>query len=200
MDTEVKQLLERLRNGDERAFETLVKAHQVRVYNVCLSLLKNEEDAEDIAQEVFVEVLRKIRTFRGDSKLSTWLYRISINKSLEELRRRSRKRRWAQITSLWGESGEDLNVAKDFEHPGVILEHKEKAKILFDCIDALPANQQVAFTLHKVEGLPYGEVAVVMQLTISAVESLLFRARKNLKKSLAGYYYAEHETRRNHKS
>lgn len=187
-------ILAQLREGDEGTFEALVRANQSKVFNVCLSLLKNEQDAEDVAQEVFVEVLYKAGEFRGESKISTWLYRISVNKSLEELRRRRRKKRWAPITSLWGADGEELNSPKDFEHPGVLLENQERAKVLFQHIEALPDSQKVAFTLNKVEGLSYEEVAAIMQVTLSSVESLLFRAKKNLQKTLAAYYYSE-ETR-----
>lgn len=194
-----KQLVEELLQNRAGAFEQLVKTYQTPVYNVCLSLLKDREDAEDLAQEVFIDVLDKVKTFRGESKLSTWLYRITVNKCLEEIRKRRRQKRWAQLTSFWGADGEDLHIAGDFEHPGVIMENKEKAKILFHHIDALPDNQRVAFTLHKVEGLPYTEIAEVMKLSLSAVEALLFRAKKNLQKSLAEFYY-ENQTAQMQKS
>ena len=140
-----------------------------------------------MSQEVFIEVYQKIKSFRGDASLSTWIYRISVNKCLENIRSQKRKKRWAIFSSL-GVHGEKNNDPIEFNHPGVALENKERAAILMRKIEALPENQRVAFTLHKLEGLSYEEVAQVMRVSLEAVESLLFRAKSNLKKALKNYY------------
>lgn len=142
-----------------------------------------------MAQEVFVQVFHSIKDFKGDCKLSTWLYRIAVTKSLDFLRARKRKKRFAFVQSLFStDSNEPLAEQATFVHPGVQLENKERARILFKAIDKLPENQKIAFTLNKTEGLSYQEIAEIMELSLSSVESLLFRAKSNLQKYLENYY------------
>jgi RNA polymerase sigma factor (sigma-70 family) len=182
------ELIQQLRAGDELAFKTLVAAYQDMVYNTALGIVQNTEDAEDVAQEVFIQVYRSIDQFKGDARLSTWMYRITTTKALDHIRSRKRKKRFAFITSLFGANDELLHEPVDFQHPGIILNRKEQAALLFRMIDQLPDNQKVAFQLHKAEELSYQEIAEVMGLSVSAVESLLFRARQNLRKLLEKYY------------
>jgi RNA polymerase sigma-70 factor (ECF subfamily) len=181
-------LIEQLKKGDETAFKTIVDTWEDMVYNTALGIVQNAEDAEDIAQEVFVQVYQSISSFKGDSKFSTWLYRITITKSLDHQRRKKRKKRFAFVRSLFGEDSEVVIHPPDFNHPGVALDKKESAATLFRAIKLLPENQRVAFTLHKVEGLSYQEVSDVMKTSVSSVESLMHRAKTNLKKTLADYY------------
>jgi RNA polymerase sigma factor (sigma-70 family) len=188
-DTELTALL---KQGDRQAFEYLVKNYQDRIFNACLGVLQSAEDAEDMAQEVFVEVYRSIGGFKGESKLSTWMYRIAMTKSLDHLRSKKRKKRFAFVSSLFKEDSNSPRFdPPDFMHPGVQLENKETAAWLFKAIDELPEQQKTAFTLHKVEGLSYQEISEIMETTIPSVESLMFRAKKNLKDSLATYYKNE---------
>ena len=181
-------LIEQLKQGDEAAFKTIVDTWQDMVYNTAIGIVQNAEDAEDIAQEVFVQVYQSVSSFKGDSKFSTWLYRITVTKSLDHQRRKKRKKRFAFVRSLFGEDNEVVIHPPDFHHPGVALDKKEDAATLFGAINLLPEHQRVAFTLHKLEGLSYQEVSEVMKTTVSSVESLMHRAKTNLKKSLAGYY------------
>lgn len=181
-------LIQKLREGDEQAFKSLVTNYQDLVFNTALGIVQNSEDAEDVAQEVFIQVYRSIDQFKGDARLSTWIYRITTTKALDHLRSRKRKKRFAFITSLFGANDELVHEPVDFQHPGVTLDRKEQAALLFQMIAQLPENQKVAFTLHKTEELSYQEIADVMQLSVSAVESLLFRARQNLRKLLEKYY------------
>jgi RNA polymerase sigma factor (sigma-70 family) len=182
------ELIQQLRAGDEQAFKTLVTNYQDLVYNTALGIVQNSEDAEDVAQEVFIQVYRSIDQFKGDARLSTWIYRITTTKALDHIRSRKRKKRFAFITSLFGPNDEIVHEPVDFQHPGVALDRKEQAALLFQMINQLPENQKVAFTLHKTEELSYQEIADVMQLSVSAVESLLFRARQNLRKLLEKHY------------
>jgi RNA polymerase sigma-70 factor (ECF subfamily) len=181
-------LIQQLRAGDEQAFKSLVTNYQDLVFNTALGIVQNSEDAEDVAQEVFIQVYRSIDQFKGDARLSTWIYRITTTKALDHIRSRKRKKRFAFITSLFGPNDELVHEPVDFQHPGVALDRKEQAALLFQMIAQLPENQKVAFTLHKTEELSYQEIADVMQLSVSAVESLLFRARQNLRKLLEKYY------------
>lgn len=181
-------MVNQLKQGDESAFKTIVETWQNMVYNTALGIVQVPSDAEDIAQEVFVQVYQSISSFKGDSKFSTWLYRITITKSLDHERRKKRKKRFAFVKSLFGEDSEVVIHPPDFNHPGVLMDKKEDAATLFQAIKELPDNQRIAFTLHKVEGLSYQEVSEVMNTTVSSVESLMHRARTNLRKSLENYY------------
>ena len=165
-------------------FEQIVSAYKNNVFNTCIGFVKNLTEAEDLAQEVFIEVFQKMHAFRGDSKIETWIYRIAVNKSLELLRKKNRLKRKE------GTSAVDIadSEVPDFYHPGVALEQKERASILFKAIEKLPENQQVAFTLQKLEGLTVEDIGQIMRKSASSVESLLFRARENLKKELRTYY------------
>lgn len=179
--------LERLRNGDGSAFKELVESCKDLVFNTALGIVQNQEDAEDVAQEVFIQAYQSLQGFKGESRLSTWLYRITITKALDHERRKKRKKRFGQIRALV--FGDDTEVViPDFHHPGVALDQKENAAVLFRAISKLPDQQRVAFTLHKVEGLSYKELAEVMDTSVPSVESLMHRAKNNLKKLLGDYY------------
>ncbi len=178
-------LIERLKRGEESAFRSLVEQYQDLVYNTALGVVQNESDAEDVAQEVFIQVFRSIGTFKSEAKLSTWIYRITTTRALDLLRARKSKKRFGLLKRLW-ETEEESPVENisDFNHPGVSLERKEEAAQLMTAIAQLPENQKVAFVLHKLEGLSYLEIAEVMGNTLPAVESLMHRARLNLRKIL----------------
>jgi RNA polymerase sigma-70 factor (ECF subfamily) len=110
---------------------------------------------------------------------------------LDHLRRKKRKKRFAYIQSLFGPNNETIIEKPDFNHPGVKLDNKERAAILFTAINQLPENQKIAFTLHKLEGLSYQEISDVMKTSVSSVESLMHRAKNNLRKHLTGHYENE---------
>lgn len=178
------ELIQGLRNGNEAAFKLLVDTYQDRVYNTVMGIVQNPEDAEDVTQEVFIQVYRSIHTFKGESKLSTWLYRIATTRSLDLLRSRKSKKRFGFIQRLFGEGNEPLLEIPDFNHPGVELDKKDNAAKLFRAISQLPENQKTAFVLHKLEDLSYQEVSEVMKTSVPAVESLMHRAKLNLRKIL----------------
>lgn len=181
-------LIQQLQLGVQQAYAKLVDLYQNMVYNTVLSMLQNHEEAEDVSQEVFIQVYQSIQQFKGESKLSTWLYRIAVTKSLDLQRHKKRKKRFAFLESLVGVDGETKHDVKNFNHPGVNMENKEKAAKLFKAMMQLPDNQKAAFTLNKVEGLSYQEVADVLKVSIGSVEALLHRAKQNLRKELGNYY------------
>ncbi|MFN8357055.1 MAG: sigma-70 family RNA polymerase sigma factor [Spirosomataceae bacterium] len=183
---EENHLIRQLQKADETAFRYFVASYQSKVYNTIISIVQETNEAEDLTQEVFIEVYESVHQFRGDAKLSTWVYRIATQKAVESLRKRKTQKRFAFLSSLFGK--EDQYQVSDFVHPGVALENQERAKILFKHIGQLADNQKVAFTLCHVEGLSYQEIAEVMQVSLSAVESLIHRAKQNLRKSLKSYY------------
>ncbi|WP_299526823.1 RNA polymerase sigma factor [Winogradskyella sp.] len=187
---EQNDFIKRLIAGEESAYGKLIYDFQQKVFSTCISFVPNKEEAEDLAQDVFVEVFNSIHKFKGKSKLSTWIYRITTNKCLEFIRKRNTKKRFAFLQSL---SGNTIPIDKtsyftEMNHPGIILENKEKSETLFLAINSLPEAQRVVFTLHKIDGLSYQEISEITQKSISSVESLMFRAKKNLQKLLEDFY------------
>ena len=179
-----KEIVEQLRQGNEEAFKKLVSLFQEKVFNTAVNFLQNQQDAEDAAQEVFIQVYNSIGQFKENSTLSTWIYRITITKCLDHTRSKKRKKRFAFISSLFSDKNDLLHESPDFNHPGVQLDRKEDAAILFKMVNSLPENQKTAFLLNKIEGMSYIEIADVMKLSESAVDSLLQRAKQNLRKKI----------------
>lgn len=183
-----RELIALLKIKDREAFKEIVETWQDMVYNTSIGFLQNAEDAEDVSQEVFVQVFESVSSFKEASKLSTWIYRITVSKCLDHLRKKKRKKRFAFIQSLYGKNDNLMFDPPDFFHPGIKVENKEKSALLFKAIDKLPGNQKAAFVLNKVENLSYREIAQIMNSSESAVDSLLQRAKKNLQITLKEYY------------
>ena len=181
-------LIDKLKRGDQAGFTEVMAQYQDMVYNTAIGIVQSAEDADDITQEVFVQVYLSINGFKGESKLSTWLYRITISKALDHEKKKKRKKRFGLVQSLFGTQDNEPQHPVEFNHPGVELEKKERAAELFRALKQLPEKQRIAFTLHKIEGQSYQEIAEIMQTSLFAVESLMGRAKVNLKKILADYY------------
>jgi RNA polymerase sigma-70 factor (ECF subfamily) len=155
------------------------------VYNLALNYAQNVEDAEEITQDVFVSVYQSLHSFQENSSLSTWMYRITINKSLDFLKSKQRKKRFALLTSLFFDNSNDIkHNPPEYNHPGVLLEHKEALGKLFKVINELPNKQKTALILHKIEQKSQAEVAEIMNISLKAAESLIQRAKTNLSKKL----------------
>ncbi len=178
------ELVAQLQRGSEAAFRTLVERYQNRIYRTVLALLRSPEEAEDMAQEVFVEVYQTIGRFRSEASLTTWLYQLATSRALKNLRRARTKKRFAYFTSLLSPDNRVLYEPADHAHPQAQLEGQEQVAVLLAHIARLPDQQQVAFTLRHEQELSYEEIAAVLNTTVPAVESLLFRARKTLRTHL----------------
>lgn len=166
-------------------FNQLYHKYKDLVYNLCLSYLPNREDAEDATQEIFVKIHHKLSSFRAAAQPKTWIYRIAINHCLDILKYKKRAKRFAFITQLfYPNSNQVIHHVFDFNHPGVQLEEKEALANLFKVIDELSEQQKTALILIKIEQLSLKEAAEIMEKTPKAVESLLGRAKKQLKKKL----------------
>ncbi len=183
-----EQLVQALRGAEEQAFRYLVDRYKHSVYNTVLGFVQDTAVAEELTQDVFIQVYERIGSFRQEAQLGTWIYRISVYQALGHLRKARQKKRFGFFSSLLGADNEPLHQPADFHHPGVVLEKKEQAALLFKAIDRLPENQKTAFLLQKVQDCSQKQVAEIMQLNEGAVESLLGRARTNLKKMLIHYY------------
>ena len=175
-----------LQKGDPLSFKQLVERYQNRVFNTVLGIVQDIQEAEDVAQEVFIQVYQSVKSFRGEAKLSTWLYRIAVTKALDAVRKKKSKKRIADLKTWIGLGEKEEPV--HFNHPGVQLDRKEGAAILFSAMQKLPENQRIAFVLIKTEGLSYEEVASIMHVTEKAVEALMHRAKENLRRQLQHYY------------
>ena len=190
--TSDQTLVEKVKDRDQEAFAELVNRYENRCYRLAVKLTGNEMDAEEVLQDVFLNVYHKIDTFRGDSAFSSWIYRITVNTSYMKLRERKRVR--SQQTSL---SLEDLSpVYKSGEHYGVtdwsgehddpILD-KELSEVLENSIAQLPEGYREVFVMRDMEGLSNNEVGKIMDLTVAAVKSRLHRSRMFLRNSLSDY-------------
>lgn len=184
------ELLALMARGSEAALAELYAVFKNRVYNTALSFLQDTADAEEVTQDVFVKIYHGAARFEGKSSVSTWVYRITVNQSLSRLSYRNRQKRFGWIVRFAQEEHpQQPNIdIPHFDHPGVLLEQKENARMLFKAIESLPEQQKTAFILSFIEELPRQEVATVMDLSLKAVESLLQRAKVNLRKKLDDFY------------
>ncbi len=160
-------------------FEQIYNKHVKQVYNLALQYVQNTEDAQEIAQDVFITVHQQLDNFRSESNLSTWIHRISVNKSLDFIKAKKRKKRFGLFSIFTA-----ANEPSHFDHPGVLLEYQEETKILFEHINELPENQKTVLILQKIEGKTMLETSEILEISPKAVESLLQRAKTNLLKKI----------------
>ena len=184
-DAEDVRLMQLVSGGDTAAFETLVERHQRLVIGTVGKMLGNNSDVEDIAQQVFVRVWKSAKRYVPRAKFTTWLLKITRNLVFNEMRR---QRRHAHVP-LQGETGEEERPVKD-EHaasPAAALLEQELQGAIDAAIARLPESQRMAVILRRYEELSYEEIAEVLDQSVPAVKSLLFRARTELRASLSRY-------------
>jgi RNA polymerase sigma-70 factor (ECF subfamily) len=183
-----KILLDKIALKDENAFRFFVEKYHTLVLNVCNNILHNRDDAMDVSQEVFIKIFDSIDSFRGDSKVTTWLYRIAVNKSLNYLRSRKRNKWFSSIDILF----ENGNKASDPEDTELTadenIELSEDKKALHYALKKLPEKQHVAISLHNFEDLAYQEISEIMDISVTEVGVLINRGKKKLKKLIIDYY------------
>lgn len=165
-------------------FYQIYNDHVKMVYNLCLNYLQNTEDAEEATQDVFVKVHDNLSKFKGESTLKTWVYKISIRHCLDLIKSKKRQKRFGFMQSLFGKTGNEIVELTNFNHPGIELENKQAVKTIMSAINSLPENQKTAIILKSIEGLKGKEIAEIMLISEKAVESLLSRAKQNLKEKL----------------
>lgn len=186
-------LIQEAISGSQAAFNQLIEKYQELVVNTCMGFLHQQSDAEDVAQEVFIEMYESLPKFRAESKLSTWLYRIAVNKSLNYLRGNKVRKVMQSIEAFFtGRDDSDdapmqIEAGADSEAT-YHIENEERSKALKQAMSNLPKNQRIAFVLNKYDELPYKEIAEVMNTSLSSVESLIHRAKRNLQKDLIHFY------------
>ena len=186
-------LIERCLAGDDTAFDELVQRYQNMVFNLAYRLLGGYEESVDLSQEVFLQVYRKLATFRRDASLRTWIYRIVINRAKN--RQRWWRRRFAEVTAVSlddMEANPSVSVAtnglrgsnRELVAPDKALERKEVGELLLDAIEKLPFSHRTILLLKEVEGLSYDEISTTLDLPLGTVKSRLARARKSLRDKL----------------
>jgi len=184
-----QELIEGIQRHDRNAFQYLVTTYQKKVIKTACYFVEELTEAEDLSQEIFMEVIDSIGKFKAQSSLSTWIYRITVNKSLNAVKKKKRAAIFSRLESLFlpGNGYSDNPIKEPFME-NTALEEEEKRKLLYGAIRNLPANQRIAFTFHKFDDLPYKEIAEIMQLSLSSVESLIHRAKLNLQKQLVTHF------------
>lgn len=187
------QLVRELRDGSTVAFEQVVAIYQRRVVNICFRFVHDASDAEDLAQETFVEVYRSIGSFREQAGLATWIHRIAVRKSLDFLRAQRRQKRGGMLRAILRLDDQDTDIpGPTATQPDAMLEQKERLRVLRTALDKLPKNQRVAFVLSKLDGVSSQEIAGILDTSLSSVDALIHRAKLNLQKHLRTYYGAKY--------
>lgn len=183
------ELLAKFKKGDQQAFELLVRKYKTTVFNTIYSIMGNAQEADDIAQEVFLKVYTKADSFKGESSFSTWLYRITVNRCIDELRRRKNK-----IISYETEFNQEEKLklkdvlASRENDITEKLRQKELQDIIQKAMNSLPEKYRIILTLKEIEGLSYKEISQIMKISLAKVKIWLFRARQKLKGKLAFLY------------
>jgi len=180
-----KSLIKEILMHSEEAFCTLTEKYRKLVYQTIFRIVRDRDDADDIFQEVFLEVYRSVHHLRNENDLSGWIFKISYNKALCFLRKRNPAK--VHAGSLLSNTELD-GKHSDRQTPVRMLEEKEASLILFTAIDRLPDMQRKVLMMHKFEELSHREIGEMLNLTRASVESLIYRAKYNLKKSLHSYF------------
>lgn len=179
------ELIDGILQRDRNAFQYLVAHYQKQVIKTAFYFLGNMEDAEDLSQEIFLDIIHSMKSFKQSSSLSTWIYRITVNKSLNQLKKQQRKGIAVRLESFFrvqtdnskSHDAEPYVTAADYEE-------KEKRELLHSAINRLPENQRIAFVLNKFDDQSYKQISEIMNIGLPAVESLIHRAKINLQKHL----------------
>jgi RNA polymerase sigma factor (sigma-70 family) len=184
-----QELIKGILCHERKAFDFLVGRYQKQVIKTACYFVGDLAEAEDLSQEIFMDIIDSIGKFRGGASLSTWIYRITVNRSLNMLKRNKRRDFFTRLESV--ARGAGISSVWQQQEPGVNqvpMEEKETQALLYLAISRLSKNQRIAFTLHKLEELPYRDVAEVMEVSLASVESLIHRARMNLQKDLVSHF------------
>ncbi|MFV0313919.1 MAG: RNA polymerase sigma factor [Anaerotignum sp.] len=184
-ELEDKQFISKAKQGDMAAFEELILQHEKMVYNVALRMMNHSEDAKDISQEVFIKAYRNISNFDERSTFSTWIYRITTNTCIDEMRKRKGKQTFSLDNEFEGEeSSWKREVADDADTPEKSLLKKEEKNEILMAMEGVSEEYKMVFILRDIQGLSYEEISDILDLTLGTVKSRISRARKNIKEEI----------------
>lgn len=185
MSDKEKDLLLKARNGDVEAFEMIIEDYQKKVFNIALRMIGNHDDASELAQEVFIRIYKSIKNFKGESSLSTWIYRITTNVCLDELRKRKNKNVVSLDEDVKHEDGEIKRQVEDTgPTPDIIAEKNEIRRVVKEAILSLPEDQRTVIILRDIQGFSYDEIAKIMNCPEGTVKSRINRSRQILRDRL----------------
>lgn len=181
-DQKEMRLVKKAKQGDLHAFEELILKHEKIVYNVALRMMSHSEDARDISQEVFLKAYRNIKNFDERSQFSTWLYRITANTCIDEMRKRKGKQSFSLEEELENEEGSmRRQIADEGETPEESLLRQEQKSEILQALDSLSSEHKTAVILRDIKGLSYEEIAELLELSLGTVKSRISRGRSQLK-------------------
>ena len=181
-DLKERELIRRAKQGDMLAFEELILQHEKIVYNLALRMMNHSEDAQDISQEVFLKAYRSLQNFDERSAFSTWLYRITHNTCIDEMRKRKGKQSYSLEEELESADGSlQRQVADAGDTPEESLMRKEQKSEILQALDTLSEEHKAAIILRDVKGMAYEEIAEILELSLGTVKSRISRARNQLK-------------------
>lgn len=185
-----EELVARAQSGEYDAYEEIVRRYQDKAFRLAFSLMKNETDAQDVVQEAFLNMYRKLDTFKGQSQFGSWMYRVVVNAALMRLRKKKRRSE-VPVDDDEGEFREDdyyvASVPEWRVRADEAAENRELRQKIIEAVDELPPKYQTVFLLKEVEGLPLKEIAEVVDLSVGGVKSRLHRARLHLRATLESY-------------
>lgn len=177
-------LIRRAQSGDEGAFEQLLLAHQKSVYNLCLRMAGNPDDALDLSQEAFIRAWRALGQYQFDAAFSTWLFRLTSNICIDFLRKQKRQQHMSLTATDEDESGEEFAVPDPAPGPEEQAVHNERRQAVARAMAALPGDYRAVMQLRAVEALSYEQIAEILDIKVGTVKSRLARARAQLRKIL----------------
>lgn len=188
------ELIQEIVLGNWSMFHQLLERHQAQVFRTCMGFVHQKEDADDLTQEVFIQVYQSLPSFKGDSEFTTWLYRIAVNRALNFVRDQQKRSIFSRLESFFlGDNAvQSFSDQAINENPEQQLIHREEREMVSKALSKLPEKQRVAIVLSKYDDLSQREIATILNITEGAVESLLQRAKTTLRKELANF-------NRNHK-
>ncbi len=180
-----QELVEKCAEGDAQAFDFLVERYQSKIINIAYGMLQDKEDAYDVAQEVFIKLYRKIGSFTGAASLDTWIHRVTVNASLDALRKRGRRVQTVPL-AVEGEDAQtvELPIADDSAAPEKVVLQNERRRMLLDAIERLSPKYRSVLVLREFEDLDYEQIASALDISVGTVKSRLNRAREKLRNLL----------------
>jgi RNA polymerase sigma-70 factor (ECF subfamily) len=181
------ELIKLILRGDKEKFRMLVEKYQQMIFRTCMGFLHDKDDVDDLTQDIFIQIYQSLLSFKGESSFSTWIYCISVNASLNRVRKNSRNLVLNRLDSLFGSAKEkEISLPGfDTENPESLLIRQEHSKWVQNALDTFPENQRTAIVLSKYDDLSQKEIAEIMNTTEGAVEALIQRAKVNLRVKLS---------------
>ncbi|MCZ6635245.1 MAG: sigma-70 family RNA polymerase sigma factor [bacterium] len=187
-EMEDHELVDLARDGDQGAFSELVRRHHERIFQMVYALVGNREDADDLAQEVFLKAYRSLHRFQGQSKFYTWVYRIGVNCCLDWMKVQKRRKNVSRMKEWWDRCEESEALFTQPERPDVKVARREFHETLEAALALLVPDYRTALVMRELNGLSYEEIATSLGCSVGTVKSRLFRARSQLKETLMPVY------------